>query len=293
LDKSGFDPVNNPRWNLARSCDRNGVNEIPAFYISPANHNPPWHIGYLGSPNACTPDNRTQEWPTSQTYADWKLKNPNFPGGESHTCFDMAPYAVNDTLAYAFAASGIGLCGECFMLQFDGEWANDVARPTHRALKGKTLIVMISNAGVGEGAFDIMFPGGGLGDYDGFSVQLGLSPETNLRDEGLLGYRVGGLITECEQKDLNSGWRATLEEWQTCLRSKCHRTFDNQHPSLLRGCLWSADWFMAANNPNANYIKVACPQYLKDKYRSTIDSEPPKPPEGHTGGFCVDGFCNW
>jgi len=293
LVQSGYDPKNkNSRWNLAKSCDRSGVKEIPAFYMSPADYNPPWHIGYLGTPNACVQDNRTKEWPKSTTYKDWKLKNPSFPGGEAHTCFDQVPYAVNDTLAYAFAASGVGSCGECYRLQFTGEWSNDEARPTHKALKGKTLIVMVNNAGVGDGAFDLMFPGGGLGDYDAFSVQLGLSPESNLQNTGLLGYRVGGLITECEQNNLGSGWRASLEEWQECLRSKCRRTFGNQHPDLLRGCLWSADWFMAANNPQVNYVKMPdCPQYLKDRYGSTIDTELPKPPEGHTGSFCVDGYC--
>ena len=304
---SWLDKIGNPQpWTLARSCDRDGVNEMPAFYLSPANYNPPYHIGYLGTPNACVSDNRTQEWPQSSTYAEWKLNNPNFPGGDAHTCFDMAPYAVNDTLAYAFAATDNGLCGECFMLQFNGDWAEDVARPTHRALKGKTLIVMANNTGVGERWFDIMIPGGGLGDYDGFSVQLGMSPEENAGYSGPLGLRTGGLLSECifgtlpsnpNNPDyspigvgLNSGWTSTLEDFQTCLRAKCHRVFDKQSPHLLRGCLWHADWFMAADNPIANYIKIECPKYLVDKYRSTIDTSPPKRPEGHTGTCMVDGF---
>jgi hypothetical protein len=77
----------------------------------------------------------------------------------------------------------------------------------------------------------------------------------------------------------NESWRANLEQWQECLRRECNRVFGNKNKSLLNGCLWHVDWYMAADNPILYYKKVECPQYLKDKYRSSVDTEPPPLPD--------------
>jgi hypothetical protein len=74
---------------------------------------------------------------------------------------------------------------------------------------------------------------------------------------------------------LNPIERASLEEIQECLRAKCNRAFKNNR-DLLKGCLWHADWFMAADNPEAYYKEVDCPKYLLDRYGSKF-SLPTRP----------------
>jgi hypothetical protein len=180
---------------------------------------------------------------------------------------------INDTLAYAFAATSYSTlpCGKCARLQFNNEWTYDESpRANHRALKGKTLIVMANNTGtVAENHFDIMIPGGGLGAFNCFSEQIGI----NAAQESQLGHRMGGLLSECSYNESDNpkpSDRWTLTEWQTCLRERCHRAFDGKNPYLLEGCLWHVEWFMAADNPEAEWVETPCPQKLVDKYRSTL-----------------------
>jgi hypothetical protein len=53
----------------------------------------------------------------------------------------------------------------------------------------------------------------------------------------------------------------------------CDAAFgDSNYPNLLRGCHWFADWFMAADNPTYQWEEVDCPQYLVDKYQTTIST---------------------
>ena len=53
----------------------------------------------------------------------------------------------------------------------------------------------------------------------------------------------------------------------------CDAAFaDSKYPNLLRGCHWFADWFMAADNPTYQWEEVECPQYLLDKYSTTIST---------------------
>jgi hypothetical protein len=280
---------------IARNCDMRNA-EMPTYFLDPrTSPDDPWNLPrYMGT--QCGKESPTndirQYFRTSVTFQEHLLRNPNFPTNPNedgaHTCFDMIPVAINDTLAYAFGATpgGGGACGKCFQLQFDGTWAPDPRpRVTHSALKGKTLIVMASNTGhdVGDGQFDIMIPGGGTGNYDCFSRPLGKS-----RLEIDRGHQNGGLLSSCFWVDeftgvanelRDAGWNATLEEWQACLRRKCRNVFSNvpNDPNgyLLKGCLWHADWFMATDNPNVLYKEIPCPQYLRDKYKSTIDVTPP------------------
>jgi len=263
--------IGNPNpWVIGRACDKSGNNEIPLLYLNPRSDQ--WGTYYTAVPCAKEAD---QAWPKSQTYADWVSTHPNFPK-ESHayTCFDMSPHAVNDTLAYAFAATLETTlpCGKCAQLQFNNDWTYDSKpRVTHRALKGKTLIVMANNTGtVGENHFDIMIPGGGLGAFDCFSEQIGSAD---------LGHRMGGLLSECSyNEDTSYGVpsdRFTLEMWQDCLEKRCHRAFDGKPKNLLDGCLWHANWFMAADNPEVEWIEVPCPKYLVDRYNSTATTKLP------------------
>ncbi len=184
-------------------------------------------------------------------------------GGNSYTCWDMTPFVDpgNPNLAYAFAASPTDRCGKCYQIQFDGGFEHGTAYGTHAAIRGKTLIVMTSNMGgdVGNGQFDVLIPGGGLGIFDSFSGQIGKS-------KGDLGAQYGGLLADCETQ-LN--WaEGSLNQYQTCLRNKCNQVFNNSSQKQLKdGCNFYADWFMAANNPTMLYKEVQCPQQLINKYR--------------------------
>jgi len=178
--------------------------------------------------------------------------------GNSYTCFDFIPHKVNDNLAYAFAASPTDQCGKCFQLQFDGGFKHGAPKVNHKAVEGKTLIVMTSNMGgdVSQGQFDILIPGGGLGQYNSFSGQIGVS-------EVQLGEQYGGLLSTCEKE---SNYNAS--KYKQCLTDKCNSVFSDE--TLKAGCLFYADWFEAAGNPTMLYKEVTCPQYLIDKYKATM-----------------------
>jgi hypothetical protein len=194
-------------------------------------------------------------------------------GGNSYTCFDQVPIIVNENLAYAFAATpGNGnQCGKCYQIQFDGgfQHGNPPGKtfPPHNAIRGKTLIVMSSNIGgdVHDGQFDVMIPGGGVGLYDSFSSQIGVS-------KSQLGQQYGGLLADCvNDLDSRNNWNgAALAEYQTCLRNKCNSVFGSKNANLLNGCLFYANWAMAANNPTLLYKEVQCPQELITKYKATM-----------------------
>lgn len=238
--RENVDTTANP-FSICKNCNFDNE-EIAAFTLSP-NVNPNW-TGYEGTKNSCD-------------------------GGVAYACFDMAPIALNDTLAYAFVATSKAnaSCGQCFQVQFDGG-AKYGVKEAHGLLKGKTLIVMASNTGsdVEAGQFDIMIPGGGVGIYNSFSNQLGVSSAT-------LGEQYGGLLTMC-QKEINN-YDAPAAEFQTCVTNKCNAIFgsDAKFSDLLRGCLWFADWFEAADNPTYLYRAVECPAYLQNKYPSTINTD--------------------
>lgn len=147
-------------------------------------------------------------------------------GGEAFTCNNQQPWAVNDQLAYGFAAAHIpGLseqdrCCACYKLDF-----------TSGPVQGKSMIVQITNSGsdVGEHQFDLQIPGGGVGIFNGCQSQW------NAPWDGW-GNRYGGV---------NS-------------RDECY-----QLPGEIRdGCLFRFDWFRGADNPTMTYSKVDCPHEL-------------------------------
>ena len=230
----------------ARNCNIHDV-EVPTFTLGHAVQQ--YWFGFEGTDNACG----------------------NAKGKGVFTCTDMAPIAVNDSLSYAYVA-GPGsqtTCGKCFHLQYNGSFkdasANNAAKETHKALKGKHIVVMTSNIGhdVENGQFDLMVPGGGVGAFDALSTQVNGS---NIK----WGAGFGGFLTECQSKH---GYDNTLEVYQQCIRDMCDAAFGNAgFPNLLRGCHWFADWYMAADNPTYNWEEVECPQYLLDHYLTTINT---------------------
>ncbi|MCQ2105575.1 MAG: glycosyl hydrolase family 5 [Fibrobacter sp.] len=169
-------------------------------------------------------------------------------GGNAGTCFDQTPQIVNDTIAYAFAATpgGGNDCGKCYMLTFKGTGASATNTPTddhHRKIKGKHLIVMSSNIGydVSHNQFDLMIPGGGPGAFNGCG-KMGIS---------CAGAQYGGFLTTCNYD-------------KSCLIKMCNSEYSNE--SLRNGCLFLANWMEAANNPEIEFVQVECPAALAAKY---------------------------
>lgn len=169
-------------------------------------------------------------------------------GGNAGTCFDQTPQIVNDTIAYAFAATpgGGSDCGKCYMLTFKGTGASATNTPTddhHRKIKGKHLIVMSSNIGydVSHNQFDLMIPGGGPGAFNGCG-KMGIS---------CAGAQYGGFLTTCNYD-------------KSCLIKMCNSEYSNE--SLRNGCLFLANWMEAANNPEIEFVQVECPAALAAKY---------------------------
>ncbi|MDR2732884.1 MAG: hypothetical protein LBB36_06660 [Fibromonadaceae bacterium] len=288
-----------------RTCDITGIKEYPYVYKDAASDGQ-YFNRYGTTPSACG-DGTYNEWIVSPTYQQWLSENPNIRPGMAlwedagHACFDQAPYAVNDTLSYAFAAGPGGACGKCFRLQFTGEASEQTTKPTHKALKGKTLIVIVANRGTGtpgfvnDQHFDLMVPGGGLGDFDAFSRQIGIEQDDPQKK---LGHRTGGLLSSCifdgpENGGLPStGDRSTLEDFQNCLRTKCDAAFGHlkSNPGTLplwRGCMWMAEWFMAADNPEYFYSETPCPKYLLDKFVSEESVKKPDMDSGDCGLFML------
>ena len=181
-------------------------------------------------------------------------------GGQAGVCTDQAPVVINDNLAYAFAAGPgneyAGSCGSCFLLTFNGNSQHTTDART-KALVGKQLVIMISNIGydVQGNQFDIMIPGGGVGAFDGCSALWGIDQ----------GARQGGYLNECGGADeLKSD--AEVAKVQKCLEEKCNSKFASI-PSAKAGCLFHAQWLMAANNPQFTFQELeSCPQELSSRY---------------------------
>lgn len=183
----------------------------------------------------------------------------------AYTCYDMAPWAVDDQLAYGFAAvpaSG-DICGRCYRLDFDGTGHHNAQDPGSVALAGKTMIVQATNIGfdVGGGQFDILIPGGGVGLFDACSFQWDV-------DTAELGATYGGFMTHCQQQV--GGDHQQLKQ---CVLARCAAVFDEPGlAELAAGCAWYVNWYEVADNPNLRYQEVPCPPALVA--RSGIDRGP-------------------
>lgn len=240
---------------VSRTCNVHDI-EIPSFTIDKAAMTNPNWTGWKVVGNSCRYDDAQEGIASARD------------GG--FACTDMIPVAVNDTLSYAFVAGPKGQgCGKCYHLQYDGhfndERENNKPKATHQALKGKHIIAMASNIGhdVDQNStqFDLMVPGGGVGQFDALTAQTGIDMR------GFTSF--GGFLTDC-QHDPSIGYDGTLQQYQTCVKNFCAESFAD-FPNLLQGCNWFADWFMAADNPSFVWEEVECPQYLIDKYKTNYN----------------------
>ena len=157
-------------------------------------------------------------------------------------CWSGAPWAADDTLAYGFAAHNGVPCGRCYQLQFSGSSHNGNSASA-AALNGKTMIVQVINiGGIESDQFDLLIPGGGVGQFNACSTQWGSSD---------LGAQYGGFLAGCNGD-------------KTCVQNKCTTVFANK-PELLAGCDWFTTWFGAADNPNFTFKQIACPSAVTQR----------------------------
>ena len=180
-------------------------------------------------------------------------------GGPATTCVSHSPFVIDgcDDIGFAFGTlpySTPNYCGKCFLLEFTGEGAF-TTKDTHRALKGKKLIIMGIHRGYNqdEGTFELLVPGGGigwLGKCDGVF-------------EGDLGAKYGGLLTDCQDEAGMSDDEKSNTGRKNCLIRKCKEVFTGQ---AREGCLFHSYFLQAAGNPVMNFTEIECPQVLKDRY---------------------------
>lgn len=180
-------------------------------------------------------------------------------GGDGYTCWNMAPYAVSDTLAYGYAAvSAAGdICGKCYQLDFKGTSFNGGDDSGSKALAGKTMIVQATNIGydVSNGQIDLLVPGGGVGAFDACTEQWGATSDQ-------MGERYGGFLSACKHE---LGWNAGHEALKSCVRQRCEDLFSKDGMAdLLEGCRWFVDWFEVADNPALVFKEVSCPEALNN-----------------------------
>jgi hypothetical protein len=180
---------------------------------------------------------------SNQVLGDNNAKNACEGGGNAFMCWSGVPWSVSDTLALGFAAaSGANYtCGRCYQIQFNGQ--GHAGSPGSPQLNGKTMIVqVINNGGVQADQFDILIPGGGVGDFNACSTQWGTSD---------LGAQYGGFLAACNGN-------------KSCVQQKCQSVFAGK-PDLMAGCDWFLNWFGAADNPSFVFKQIACPSAITQR----------------------------
>ena len=161
-------------------------------------------------------------------------------GGGSFACYDEAPRAVSECLSYGHMAKTNPNCGGCYRIQFTGEGEHNVNDPGSRLIKGKQMIVKVTNTGgdVAGNQFDLMIPGGGVGQFNACSRQWGTSD---------LGAQYGGFLSECT---------GDINQKKECVRQECMKI---PAGSARDGCIWFVDWFQVADNPKFTSEQTNCP----------------------------------
>jgi hypothetical protein len=165
-------------------------------------------------------------------------------GGPAFACMYQAPWAKGKD-SYGYVAmdenDNDAKCGDCYSLEFPN---------------GKLMFVMKINIGkLNVGAkFDLMIPGGGVGDF--FNALTKQVENSGVSDPDM-GKRYGGFRAECNN-DVE------------CVKFKCNKVFQNL-PDLKAGCLWYADTLGTDNasfdNPFVKYQKLdKCPAELINRY---------------------------
>ncbi|MEE2786052.1 MAG: endoglucanase [Myxococcota bacterium] len=178
----------------------------------------------------------------------------NLNDASGYTCYSMAPRAIDEHLAYGYAAvpADGDVCGRCYELTFTGLGHHDANDPGSQRLMGKRMIVQATNIGhdVAGRQFDILVPGGGVGLFDACTQQWGLADNTDL------GAQYGGFLTACQADPTVEGYDAM----KTCVRTRCDSVFGAPRLAELRqGCHWFVDWYHIADNPVLDYREVPCP----------------------------------
>jgi hypothetical protein len=161
-------------------------------------------------------------------------------GGGSFACYDEAPRAVDECLSYGHFAKANPNCGGCYRIQFTGEGQHNVNDPGSRLIKGKQMIIKVTNTGsdVAGNQFDLMIPGGGVGQFNACSRQWNTSD---------LGAQYGGFLSEC------TGGHSDKKE---CVRQECMKI---PAGPARDGCIWFVDWFEVADNPKFTSQQTDCP----------------------------------
>ena len=161
-------------------------------------------------------------------------------GGGAYACYDEAPKAISDCLSYGHIAKANPNCGQCYRIQFTGQGEHNANDAGSKLIKGKQMIVKVSNTGgdVAANQFDLMIPGGGVGQFNACSQQWGTSD---------LGAQYGGFLTEC------TGSHAQKKE---CVRQECMKI---PAGAARDGCIWFVDWLQIADNPKFTSEQTNCP----------------------------------
>jgi hypothetical protein len=161
-------------------------------------------------------------------------------GGGSFACYDESPHAISDCLSYGYIAKANPNCGGCFRIQFTGEGEYNANDPGSKLIKGKQMIVKVSNTGsdVAGNQFDLMIPGGGVGLFNACSRQWNASD---------LGAQYGGFLTNCT---------GSYSAKKDCVRQQCSKI---PAGAARDGCLWFLDWLQAADDPKFTSQATACP----------------------------------
>jgi hypothetical protein len=166
--------------------------------------------------------------------------NSSCNGGGSFACYDEAPKKVSDCLSYGYIAKANPNCGGCYRIQFTGQGYHNANDPGSVAIKGKQMIVKVSNTGgdVAANQFDLMVPGGGVGQFNACSRQWNQSD---------LGAQYGGFLTNCT---------GSHQAKKDCVRQNCMKI---PAGAARDGCLWFVDWFQVADNPKFTSQQTNCP----------------------------------
>lgn len=176
--------------------------------------------------------------------------------GSATTCNSFTPWAYNNEVAFGFVATHAGAgvtCGTCYKIQFTGTSFNAGDDPGSQALNGKVMIVMATNIGGdvnANGQLDLLLPGGGTGAFYGCDETWGITDSSHPD----LGANQGGIRVGCQ---------GDLESVKTCVRNRCQTLFGSRGlDDMYDGCMWYADWFEAADNPNFRVETISCPSEL-------------------------------
>jgi len=168
-------------------------------------------------------------------------------GANAFMCMNNAPWKVGN-VSFGYVAGNIGKCGDCYQFDFPN---------------GQVMVVMANNHGaIHDGAkFDLMIPGGGVGDFNALTRQVTNSGVSNPD----MGVQYGGFRGKC-------GWTHSAAN-VNCVEKMCNDVFKNL-PDLKAGCLWYVETLGRApgsnnaswDNPTVKYKLVTCPKELTDRY---------------------------